>query len=88
MDQVVERFRYTRHQTPRGALADAETRDKLYMFKNVSGLRLTYQIRLMAFRASQENKKLVLRVPKGCKLDRALSAFIKDLRPTVQIERV
>lgn len=88
MDQVVEQLRYTPHQTPRGALADAETREKLYLFKSVSRLRLTYQIRLLAFRAAQENKKLVLRVPKNCRLDRALSVFIKDLRPIVQVERV
>ena len=88
MNQVVERLRYTRHQTPRGALADAETRDRLYVLKNVSVLRLTYQIRLLTYRATQEKKKLVLRIPKICKLDRSLTAFIKELNPVIQVEKV
>ena len=44
-------YRYTRHQVPRGAKADAERDGALFLLKNVSSLRLTYQIRLLTFLA-------------------------------------
>ena len=79
-------LRYTRHQTPRGALADAESGDSIYLFKSVSRLRLTYQIRLLAFRAMNERKKLVIRVPLGTEIAEELRSFVKRASQNVRIE--
>ena len=49
--------RYTRHQIPRGARADAETNDRIVLVKNVPLLRATYQIRLLAFRALGDSQE-------------------------------
>ena len=85
---LIDQIRHSRFQTPRGALADAETHEAIYLFKNVSKLRLTYQIRLLAFRAAQEGRKLVLRIPKECQVDRALGDFVRAMKPSVRIEKV
>jgi hypothetical protein len=80
---VEAQFAYTKHQTPRGARADAHVREKLYLLKNVSRLRLTYQIRLLAYMAHQSQKKLVIRVPKKAVIDRSLAAFVRDFHSWV-----
>jgi hypothetical protein len=80
-------FRYTRHQVPRGARADAETFDKIIVVKNVSTMRATYQIRLLAFKAVKTGKKLVITVPKGCQVDRTLRTLAKELSKNVRVER-
>lgn len=67
----------TRHQTPRSTRADAEKFNRLYLVKNVSSLRATYQIKLLAFRATSEKLKLVIRVPKECKFHSPLTELIK-----------
>lgn len=59
---------------PRGALPDAETADAVYLIKNVSVLRATYQIRLLAYLAAGRGKRLVLKVPRSCRFDPALAA--------------
>jgi hypothetical protein len=82
------RLRYTRHQTPRGTRADAEKGDKLYLFKNVSRLHATYQIRLLAFRAHKEGKKLIIRVPKNCSKEESLEEFLRANGHLVILERV
>lgn len=81
-------FWYTKHQVARGALADAESQDRLLLFKNVSALRLTYEIRLLNFRASQSNKKLVVQVPKHCKIHASLREFAKELPKAIRVEKV
>lgn len=81
-------FRHTRNQTAKGSRADAEDSAALYLFKKVSCMRLTYQIRLLAFLASESNRRLVLRVPAQCKIDAQLRAFCKDHAKTILIERV
>jgi hypothetical protein len=81
-------FRYTKAQVPRGAFADAEASDKIYLFKNVPSLRLTYQIRLLTFRATETNRKLVIRVPKRCKIDSSLRDYVTGFPKTIRIERV
>jgi hypothetical protein len=68
----------TRNQTPRGTRADAEKFNRLYLVKNVSTLRATYQIRLLAFRAVSEGLKLVIKVPKACKYHSSLLDLIKE----------
>lgn len=81
-------FRYTKHQVARGTRADSETNDAFYLFKNVSELRLTYQIRLLAFRAFSGHRKLVLRIPLHCSLQFNLKCFIKKYPKIVRIEKV
>ncbi len=70
-------WKYTRYQVPRSTVPDAETIDKIYLIKKVSLLRATYQIRLLAFKAEQTRKKLVLKVPKTCQFDASLKALVK-----------
>jgi hypothetical protein len=81
-------IRYTKHQVARGAFTDAESGEKIYLFKNVSFLRLTYQIRLLLFRATDERRKLVVRVPRNCQLDPALSGFVTEHHNALKIEKV
>lgn len=80
-------FSYTKHQTPRGAKADAEVRDKAYLIKNVSELRLTYQIRMLAYMAQTGGKKLIIQVPKGAKIHSSLRDFMREMDQLVKIER-
>jgi hypothetical protein len=82
------KFTYTRHQTPRGSIPDAETRDALYLLKNVSEMRLTYQIKLLAFMAHSKKKKLILRLPACAKIHQTLRDYIRELSGLVKIERV
>jgi len=70
-------FRYTQHQVARSAMPDAVIFNKMYLIKNVSNLRATYQIRLLAFRAVNEGTHLVIRVPIACKFDRSLTELMK-----------
>ncbi|WP_408891318.1 hypothetical protein ACJ2CR_16940 [Myxococcus faecalis] len=79
-------LKYTRHQVPRGTRPDAETNDKLYLIKSVSILRATYQIRLLAFRAVEIRKRLVLVVPKHCKFHSSLKTLIRTTGRTIQRE--
>ena len=83
-----ESIRYTKHQVPRGARADAESNDALFLLKNVSSLRLTYQIRLLAFRAIDSRRKLVIRIPNNCVIHSSLRKFQNEHPKTVRIERV
>lgn len=69
--------RQTRHQTPRGARADTEKFNRLYLVKNVGSLRATYQIRLLTFRAASEGLKLVIKVPKACRFHHSLLDLVK-----------
>lgn len=80
-------LRLTRHQVPRAARADAESGNKMYLIKNVRVLRLTYQIRLLTFRAIDSQMKLILTIPRNCKLNERLAAFVKDHAPSIAIER-
>jgi hypothetical protein len=79
---------YTKHQVTRGAMADAEDGNKMYLFKNVSFLRATYQIRLLAYRAITEGRKLIIRIPKHCKVDKVLRDLIKENKKHLKLERV
>jgi hypothetical protein len=81
------RLRYTRHQVPRAVRADAETYDQIMLIKNVSTLRATYQIRLLAFKAAETGKKLVIKVPKRCRVDGTLKDLVAETR-TIRIEKV
>jgi hypothetical protein len=69
--------RYTRHQVLRGAKPDAERFNVMYLLKNVPKLRATYQIRLLAFKAVSEKKKLILTVPAHCEFSPLLEELIE-----------
>ena len=77
---------HTRHQVPRGTRADAETNDKIYLIKNVAMLRATYQVRLLAFKATQTYKKLVLKVPRSCEFHSSLKNLVKVTGKTINRE--
>lgn len=81
-------YRYTSRQVARGARADMERNDAYFLLKNVSSLRLTYQIRLLAFRALESRRKLVIRVTANCRLHPSLQNFQKEHAKVVRIEKV
>jgi hypothetical protein len=81
-------YRYTKNQVARGTRADAERNNTIYLLKNVSMLRLTYQIRLQTFNAYRTAKILIVRVPKQCKLDSELLGFQKEHTQFIRIERM
>jgi hypothetical protein len=81
-------FRYTRHQVARGALPDAEHGDVLFLVKACSALRLTYQIRLLTFRATQGQLKLVIKVNSNCTIHPSLIKFQRDNRRGLRIEKI
>ena len=81
-------FSRPKHQVARGTRPDAETFDKLLLVKRASELRATYQIRLLAYRAVQEGRKLVIEVPKECKVHGDLRELTKQYPKNVTIVRV
>jgi hypothetical protein len=78
-------YKYTRHQIPRGTKPDAETYDKLYLLKNVSTLRATYQVRMLTFLAMEKGKKLEILVPKHFKAHPSLRDYMKENRKLIKI---
>lgn len=81
------KYRYTRHQVPRGSRADAEKGNELYLLKYVSSLRLTYQIQLLTFLAKESGRKLVIRVPSHCVIHSTLKTFKKEHTKIIKIEK-
>ena len=81
------KIRFTKHQVPRGTRADAERNDALLLVKNASALRLTYQIRLLTFRAIELRKKLVIEVPKHCTIWPSLNEFQREHSHVIRIQR-
>jgi hypothetical protein len=79
-------FSYTKHQMPRGARADAEVGDKVYLIKNVSQLRLTYQIKMLTYMAKTRNKILIIRLPKAAKIHESLREFVRSVNGLINIE--
>lgn len=71
----------------RGAKADAEVADKLYLIKNVSELRLTYQARMLTYMAQTRGKKLIIQLPKEAKVHNSLREFVREWSQLVKIER-
>jgi len=80
-------LRQTKYYVPRAALADGETLDKIFLIKNSSTLRLTYQIRLLTFRASELKKTLVVDIPSKCKVHPSLYTFVKQFPKAIRIQR-
>lgn len=79
-------YRYTPHQVPRGSRPDAVSGADAFLIKNVSLLRLTYQIRLLTFLAAERGSHLVIVVPKSGRLSPDLRDFVRA-NSTVRIER-
>jgi hypothetical protein len=74
--------------TPRGSRPDAVIGDTWYLFKKVTYLRLTYQIRLLTFLAQDQRKALVLRVPAGCEFSEPLLAYRLNNPGVLRVEEV
>jgi|JI10StandDraft_1071094.scaffolds.fasta_scaffold18476_8 hypothetical protein len=70
----------TKHQVQRRTLPDAERHGRIYLFKRTSVLRATYQIRILAEQAARSGLRLVLRVPRGCRLAPDLVALRRSAR--------
>jgi hypothetical protein len=79
-------FRYSRWQTPRGARPDAVRGSDRYLIKNVTTLRLTYQVRLLTFAAEQDGGRLILRIPKACRLSADLRQFVAEHKNRLRAE--
>jgi hypothetical protein len=73
-------------QRPRGSRPDIMKGDSWYLLKNVTLLRLTYQIKLLTFGAGQEGAHLVIRVPQQCRLSSDLRTFLADQSEVVSID--
>jgi len=71
---------------PRGTRPDAETPEMIYLVKNVSALRATYQVRLLTLKAAGQGKKLVLKVPRACRFDDSLMDLAKATPGVIQRE--
>lgn len=69
-------------------MPDAVVGDKLYLIKNVSILRLTYQIRMLRFIATMQQKKVVIRVPAGAVIHSTLKEFLRMNSKIAKIERI
>ena len=80
-------YRQTRHQVARGSRPDGEKGDKVFLIKNVSEMRATYQVRLLAFLASQRGMKLVIDLPRTCKIHNTLKDLIAQTGKAIQISR-
>lgn len=80
-------LKQTKHQVARGTRPDAETFNKLLLIKRASELRATYQIRLLTYRAMQEGRKLVVEVPKECKIHSGLRELMKQHPDNITIVR-
>jgi hypothetical protein len=71
---------------PRGTRPDAETAQRIYLVKQVQVLRATYQVRLLALKAAEQGKQLVLQVPRSCRFDRALADLAAAMPTVIQRE--
>jgi hypothetical protein len=72
---------------PRGTRPDAVTADRIKIFKNVSRLRATYQVRLLSYMAAKNGKVLEIIVPQRCIIDPTLNRLLEDYDGTVTIVR-
>lgn len=80
--------RHTRHQVARGSRADLDRDGKFVLYKNVAKLKATYQIRLLLSRALEMGRKLVIRVPVRCEIQRDLLALRREHPAVLLVERV
>ncbi|MCP4965518.1 MAG: hypothetical protein GY926_09805 [bacterium] len=79
-------LRYTEDRVPRGSRPDAASEDAVYLIKSCSKLRLTYQIRLLTFMATEQGSNLVLAIRNDCRVSRDLKKFVRANRRHVRVE--
>jgi hypothetical protein len=65
---------------------DAVRGSQRYLAKNVGLLRLTYQIRLLAYAAAEDQGQLILVLPEASRLSNDLRQFIRSQRQ-VKVQR-
>jgi hypothetical protein len=70
-------LRYTVHQVPRGSRPDAVGPGRWYLIKNVPLMRLTDQVRLLAYLAEQNSAPLVVVLPPAARVSKDLKAFVR-----------
>lgn len=80
--------RYTKHQVARTTRPDADCNGVFYLIKACSRLRLTYQIRLLVASAENSQRKVVIDVPKACRIDESLQAYRKEHAKLLKIRKV
>lgn len=72
----------------RGTCPDAETSERITLIKAVTLLRATYQVRLLALKAAETGKILVLKVPAACNFDSSLNRLIRSAPGLIQRENL
>lgn len=68
-------------------MPDAGGGNKIYLIKNVGEMRLTYQIKMLAFMASEQSRKLIVQIPKQATIHASLREFVKNSEGRVKVER-
>lgn len=68
-------------------MPDAEVGNKLYLIKNVGQMQLTYQIKMLAYLARNQGKKVVVQLPKQAVVHPSLREFVRNSGGLVKIER-
>jgi hypothetical protein len=81
-------YRYTGHQVARGSRPDAVSGNTWYLIKAASVVRLTYQIRLLTFLATERGARLVVRIPRTSRASADLRAFVKENSRVLRVEKV
>lgn len=79
-------FKQTRHYVARGARPDVETGREYILIKASMSLHATYQVRLLAFMAQRDGRKLRIMRP-GSKLEPDLRDLKRELGNLIKIER-
>ena len=77
-------LRYTPHQVPRGSRPDAVNSGRWYLIKYVPLMRLTYQVRLLAYMAQQNSARLVVVLPPGARVSKDMRAFVRESPVIIQ----
>jgi len=77
------KIKNTGHQVGRSAMPDTDAFNRMYLIKNVSRLRATYQIKLLTFKAIDHKMQLIIRVPTSCVFDSSLNDLAKKCGKSV-----
>lgn len=77
---MAAKIRYTSHQTARSSRPDAVDGSSCYLIKNVSTMRLTYQVQLLTELAAARQMTLVLVLPAGARTSADLDDFVASNR--------
>ena len=80
-------YKYTHNQVARSAMPDAADEGKIILIKSPDVLKLTYQIKLCAYMASQSNRKLVIYVASHTQKSSKLNEFIEQNKELIIWEK-